>query len=169
MDCHFPFPRSSSSVPKAALVLGLVTVATDRRREQRGQRWSVWKTELLTLMIMPRRLGGHHLKLIPGIRSKTALSAGLGKQTCALRGEGTQTLSPALVGHVFIYVLWWSQLWDVTVSFASKIWSWAKKLLWSASIGNWAWAQSMSSPRKVPHTQWLRALLEAALGPQWTR
>lgn len=150
-------------------MFGLLTEAADRRREQCGQRWSVWKTELLTLMIMPRKLGGYHLKLIPSIRSKTALSAGPEKQTCALRGEGTQTLSPAHVGHIFIYVLWWFQLWDVAVSFASKIWSWAKKVLWSSSIGNWAWAQSVSSPRKVPHTQWLRALLEATLGPQWTK
>lgn len=53
VDCHYSFSGSSSSVRKVPLVFVLLTEAADRRREGCGQQWSVWKTELLTLMIMP--------------------------------------------------------------------------------------------------------------------
>lgn len=72
IQAHLNSHMYCPSVPEAPSVLGLHAEAADRRREQCGQRW---KTELLALMVMPQELGRCPSKLIPGRRSKMALSA----------------------------------------------------------------------------------------------
>lgn len=63
------------------------------------------KTEFLMLIIVPQRLGGHHLKLIPGTRSKTALNAGPEKQMCPERGRHPNFQSCSCRAHFHLCAL----------------------------------------------------------------